>query len=80
MATEPTRDTDARYTYAHLERAYLQEYLRGLGLSLESVRELPEPRRRELLRAASLFASTKLSEVEARAHLIEELHGGPAPL
>lgn len=80
MATEPTPDTGARAAYAQLERAYMQEFLRGLGLSFESVRELPEPRAKELLRAASLFASAKLSEVEARAHLIEELHGGPAPL
>jgi hypothetical protein len=58
----------------------MQEYLRGLGLSLEALRALPEARSRELERAASLYASSKLGEAEARAHLIAELHGGPRPL
>jgi len=80
MARTPTPDTGPREAYAHLERAYIEEYLRGLGLSRAALRDMPEERARELLRAASLFASVKLGEVEARAHLVDELHGGHAPL
>jgi hypothetical protein len=80
MATEPTPDTGPRTSYAQLERAYIQEYLRGLGLTAEGLQALPTERARELLCAASLYASTKLSEVEARAHLVEELHGGARPI
>jgi hypothetical protein len=60
-----------------LERAYIEEYLRGLGLSLAALKDLPEDSVKQLMRAASLYASTKLSEVENRSHFVEELHGGP---
>ncbi|NJN16750.1 MAG: hypothetical protein HC822_10980 [Oscillochloris sp.] len=77
MATEPQTDTGGmREGYNHLERAYMQEYLRGHGFSLETLRDLPAERAKALLRDASIYASMKLSEVEARAHLVEELHGG----
>jgi hypothetical protein len=61
----------------YLERAYIEEYLRAFGYSLEAIKTLPEEDARRLMRAASLYASMKLSEVENRSHLIEELHGGP---
>jgi hypothetical protein len=73
-------DTTARVAQAYLEWAYLEEYLKGIGYSFEQLRTLPGELARALMRDASLFASMRLSEVEARAHLMEELHGGPAPL
>jgi hypothetical protein len=70
----------ARIAQAYLEWAYLEEYLASIGFSFQELRTLPGARARALMRDASLFASMRLSEVEARAHLIEELRGGPTPL
>lgn len=85
MATTPTTrselaDTNAREGYEHLEQAYILEYLRSQGLSLEQVHTMPADRAKEIMRAASLYASAQMAMVEARAHLIEELHGGPRAL
>jgi hypothetical protein len=63
-----------------LERAYISEYLRDLGYTLAQLRELPEGLARTIMGNASRYASMKLSEVESRSHLIEEMHGGPHPL
>lgn len=70
----------ARIAQAYLEWAYLEEYLKGLGYSFEDLQTLPADHAKALMRDASLFASMRMSEVEARSHLLEELHGGPAPL
>ena len=76
MATEQPEDLGVRSTYVALEQAYIEEYLRGQGASLAQLHDLPELRRRALMRDASSYASMKLSEVEARSHLIDEMHGG----
>ena len=65
---------------ASLERAYLEQYLHGLGHSLESLKQLPEEQAHQLMRAASLYASAKLSQVEATSHLVAEMHGGAHPV
>ncbi|WP_322487399.1 hypothetical protein [Chloroflexus sp.] len=85
MATTPPTnpeltDTGARESYEHLEQAYILEYLRSQGLTLEQVRAMPAEQAKEIMRAASLYASTQMATVEARAHLVEELHGGPRAL
>lgn len=80
MAIEQFDELAARSSYAALERAYIEEYLRSQRVSLAELHSLPEARRRALMRDASSYASMKLSEVEARSHLIEEMHGGPHPL
>ncbi|MFV9504628.1 MAG: hypothetical protein AB4911_08680 [Oscillochloridaceae bacterium umkhey_bin13] len=80
MASQFNVETTARVAQAYLEWAYLEEYLRGLGFSLDELRTMPTERSRELMRDASLFASLRLSEVESRSHLVEELHGGPTPM
>ncbi|MEI7770945.1 MAG: hypothetical protein WCI67_13185 [Chloroflexales bacterium] len=63
-----------------LEQAYINEYLMGLGYRPEDLRTLPATQRHDLLCAASMFASTKLADVETRSHLIEEMHGGQRPM
>jgi hypothetical protein len=80
MTTRAMDDTTARVAQAYLEWAYLEEYLRSLGYSVEQLRQMPGARARALMRDASLFASMRLSEVEARSQLVEELHGGPTPM
>ncbi|MEF3272979.1 MAG: hypothetical protein K6356_01040 [Chloroflexus sp.] len=85
MATTPPTnpelvDTGAREGYEHLEQAYILEYLRSQGLTLEQVHAMPADKAKEIMRAASIYASAQMAVVEARAHLVEELHGGPRAL
>jgi hypothetical protein len=58
-----------------LEQTLIADYLRTRGHDSRSVESLPQHERRRLLRDASIYAGAKLSEVEARAHLVHELHG-----
>lgn len=80
MPPDSADETSARLAQSHLEWAYVEEYLNSIGSSHEQLRTLPKLRAEAIMRDASLFASMRLSEVEARSHLVEELHGGPAPL
>ena len=65
---------------AQLERAFIAEFLQGRGYGLATVHELPDKQAQALMKEASMYASGKLSEVESRAHLIDDLHNGPQPL
>ena len=64
---------------AGLERMYMEVYLRGKGHTWHSVHELPEQEAKRLMTEASVFASTKLAEVETRAQFMQDIHG-TAPL
>ncbi len=66
----PMEDPEAR-----LEQMYIEEYLHGKGHTWESARKLPEEETKRLMTEASTFASTKLAEVNARAHAVEDIHG-----
>ena len=57
-----------------LENALIEEYLVEQGYSLEKLKELPERVSKQLMKEASRYASLKLEEIEARAHLVEEIH------
>ncbi len=63
-----------------LEQAYINEYLQGLGYKFEDLKTLPATQHHDLMCAASMFASTRLADVETRSHLIEEMHGGERPM
>lgn len=65
VLTDPHRD---------LERAFMEEFLRGRGYDFARLSGLPEEQKTELLKAACLYATTRLAEVEARAHYLHELH------
>jgi hypothetical protein len=58
-----------------LESALINEFLRMRGYDLRSLDSLPDDERRRLLRQASIHAAGKLTEIEARAHFVDELHG-----
>ncbi len=60
---------------AALERMYIEEYLRGKGLSWSTVRTLPEAQAKALLKEASIYASCRLAEIEQRARFVNALHG-----
>ena len=58
-----------------LERALIDEFLRVHGHNATSVASLPAEERTRLLQAASIHACARLTEIEARAHFVHELHG-----
>jgi len=79
MGIEVTMRPDAPETSrpdqtADLERTLIGEFLEKRGLTLHSVQALPEAERHKILREASLYASMRLTEVESRAHYVEDLH------
>ena len=59
---------------AELERALIETFLHARGFDTESLARLPQAEHDALLKEASVFASAKLAEVEARSHYIHELH------
>ena len=61
---------------AQLERALIDEFLQKHGCSLATVDHKPPGERANLLRQASLYAVTRLAEIDARAAYVHELHGG----
>ena len=58
-----------------LESELIIEFLRTRGYDLRSLDSLPDDERRRLLREASMHAAGKLTEIEARAHFVDGLHG-----
>lgn len=59
---------------AELELAFISEFLEGRGHTLHSLSLLPESERHALMRDASFHASMRLTEVESRAHYVDDLH------
>jgi hypothetical protein len=57
-----------------LENALIEEYLQSQGYSTKMLVELSKKLRKKLMTEASRYASLKLEEIEARAHLVEEIH------
>ena len=59
---------------AQLEKAIIEEYLRNRGLTLETLESLPKKTRKKLMAEATRYASLKLTELEARARFVDEVH------
>jgi hypothetical protein len=60
-----------------LERSLIDEYVRDSGYDPRTLSNLAERVRQRLLRAASVYASSKLTEVEARSRFVERIHEKP---
>lgn len=60
---------------AELERRLIDEYIRRAGHDPEELRARGDAAARKLLIDASVYAATKLTEVESRAHYVRDLHG-----
>ena len=58
-----------------LEQALIAEFLRLRGHDAQSMKRLPDDEQKRLLQEASTYAAAKLTEVEARARFVHELHG-----
>jgi hypothetical protein len=60
---------------ADLERALIDDFIRQRGYDPAALRMLPEDLQYRLRREAAVYAAARLTEMEARAHYIDELHG-----
>jgi hypothetical protein len=58
---------------SQLERALIDAFVRARGYDPLKLAELPEREREQILTQASVHASAKLAEVEAKSHLIDEI-------
>lgn len=61
---------------AQLERALIDEFVRERGYDPLKLGVLPNEERAALLKAASVYASGKLMEVETRSRFLHEIHDG----
>jgi hypothetical protein len=61
---------------ARLERALIEDFLRARGHDPNKLADLPDAERDRLLADASVYASGRLMEVEARSHFLDEIHDG----
>ena len=59
---------------AQLERAFIAEFLARRGQTMSTVLQLPLPEREALMAEASVYASARLCEVDARAHYVHDIH------
>ncbi len=57
-----------------LGRMYIEEYLRGRGLTWEQVHKMPEAQAKKIMVEASTYAAVKLAEVEHRARVVGHMH------
>ena len=60
-----------------LERTFIEEYIRRQGHDPARLPDLDPDERERLLRDASVYASTRLMEVEARSHFLDDMHVKP---
>jgi hypothetical protein len=60
---------------AALERTYIEVYLLSKGYNLRDLSRLPGDLAHRLRVEASMYASTKLVELETRSNLIRHIHG-----
>lgn len=74
---EPEADSDEFIQSdpeATLERAFIAEFLGRHGHTISTIHNLPEAQATALMKEASIYASAKLTEVDARAHYVHDIH------
>ena len=57
-----------------LGQALIEEFFRARGIDPAALHALPEAEAKRVLTEASIYASTKLAEIEARAHFVHEIN------
>jgi hypothetical protein len=75
MNDQTSDATPRQDTMAELERHLIQAYLTGAGQDLHALTTRDDAESRRLLAAASQYASSRLSEIEARLHYLRSLQG-----
>jgi hypothetical protein len=76
MSTERLQISSLETPLSQLERALILEFVRARGYDAHTLADLPEHKRKALLKDASTYASGKLTEVESREHFLDEIHPG----
>jgi len=74
MAVNDSRPPQADAPLGQLERSLIDEYVRMRGYDPDALATLDASERDGVLRDASIYASSKLSEVESRSRYVHELH------
>ena len=62
---------------AELERQLIAAYLAGAGTDVGTLQERDDSAAKQLLVDASMYATSKLSEIESRVHYLRSLQGQP---
>ena len=70
----PPEDLAEGGPQAMMEKALLEKYLRRKGYRLSDLDDLPEEKAKELMTAASRYASLTLATMESTAHFREAIH------
>jgi hypothetical protein len=60
---------------AELEKSFIDEYLRNNDQTRESLRKLPAENAHQIMSKASTYASSKLAEIDSRAHYAHNIKG-----
>ena len=60
--------------HGKLELALIREFLEAHGHDIVALQARTDPAARQLLTEASTYAATRLTEVEARAHYVHDIH------
>jgi len=68
----PAASQSQSLTYS-VERMYIEAYLKSKGFTLSSLKDLDPAEARKLRIEASIYASSKLAEVETRARMLAEI-------
>jgi hypothetical protein len=76
MSSNPSATHSLESPLAQLERGFIEDFVRSHGYDPLKLAELPAEERERLLKGASIYASGKLVEVEARAHYLDDIHDG----
>jgi hypothetical protein len=77
MAAENDTHAPLESPLAELERQLIHAYLAGAGQDFHALVMRDDDQARQLLAEASKYASSKLTEAEARLRYVRGLHGDP---
>jgi hypothetical protein len=77
MTTNQTDRAPLEEPLAELERQLMSEYVAAVGQDLHALLNRNDEEAKRLLAEASLYATSKLTEVESRSHYLRKLHGEP---
>jgi hypothetical protein len=77
MSNDTANPAPLHEPLAELELHLMSAYVAGAGHDYTDLVKRTDEDAKRLLAEASQYASTKLSEVEARSHYLHTLHGEP---
>ena len=75
MTPEAQTERALQDPLAELERRLIHAYLAGNGQDSHALAERTDEDARRMLAEASCYASSRLTEIEARLHYLRSLHG-----